>query len=112
MLAWALIGLLLLPFPQAAKASSPGEPAAVPPPASASLADDGDVSAPAWQAPAESDPTVIEPAPDRESDPTAGAAAIAWHGRVPRRHASVIDGDIRFRPDGCLPPHGHAPPHV
>nr|WP_295379816.1 hypothetical protein [Pseudoxanthomonas sp.] len=74
--------------------------------------DGGEDARPGWQAPAPAELMAIEPLPDRESDPTAGPMPARRHAMPFRRHLAVIDGEIRFRPDGCLPPHGHAPPRA
>jgi hypothetical protein len=112
LLSWALLWLVLLPFAQAtagetAPAFDPGAPAGL-----AIHADDGEDAHPRWQAPAQAEPAAIEPLPDRESDPSAGAMPAPRHGMPFRRHAAVDRDDIHFRPDNCLPPHGHAPPHA
>jgi len=116
LLSWALAWLVLLPFAQAAdiapasenvhvvNAEAPEHPGSRP---------GGDEAVrPGWEAPSETDVAAIEPLPDRESDPTTVTPAARRHGQPVRRIALASGGDSRFRPRGCLPPHGHAPPRA
>ncbi|MGX5732247.1 hypothetical protein ACWKWK_17170 [Pseudoxanthomonas beigongshangi] len=116
LLSWVLAWLVMLPFAQATSTFPPAETVhaaglctwAAP----IALAEDGEHGKSGWQAPAQTELAALEPLPDRESDPTAGTMSAPRHAMPFRRQATVVHGDIHFRPDSCLPPHGHAPPHA